>query len=265
MFTDYCCNPSPAVPEPAGVLNIYYVLADDSYDVVHTPITDHWVMLHTIGGSGQLRLERQSYHLTAGDLILFQSPTDFHYACPGPSWEFWWFEFYGACPAAFPPGYHFVPHDATMQMLCRESLRLLKLKDRRAASSLFLACLEYAAAAERHRQEQDHLLSLDRIQQADEYIRLHLRDVTVASLARRLCVHPRTLQTSFLRCAGCSPSRYIRQIRLEYAAYYLQNTTKTIAELSIDLGYSSAFHLSKAFKQHYGASPSEYRKSSSRS
>lgn len=261
MFTDYCCTYPPVMSGPVGVMNIYYIQADESYNVVHIPVDDHWVMLHTISGSGQLRLEKQSYNLAAGDLLLFQSSTDFYYHCPGAAWEFWWFEFTCPSPGAFSAGNYHVPHDATLQILCRESLRFMKSKDHLAASSLFLAYLEYALASERHRQDADHLLFLDRVQQADSYIRLHLRDVTVASLAKHLCIHQRTLQTSFLRCTGQSPSRYIQQIRLEYAAYYLQNTTKTIGELSLDLGYSSPFHLSKAFKQHYGASPSEYRKS----
>lgn len=93
MFTDYCCTYPPVMSGPVGVMNIYYIQADESYNVVHIPVDDHWVMLHTISGSGQLRLEKQSYNLAAGDLLLFQSSTDFYYHCPGDAWEFWWFEF----------------------------------------------------------------------------------------------------------------------------------------------------------------------------
>ena len=62
MFTDYCCTYPPVMSGPVGVMNIYYIQADESYNVVHIPVDDHWVMLHTISGSGQLRLEKQSYN-----------------------------------------------------------------------------------------------------------------------------------------------------------------------------------------------------------
>jgi AraC-like DNA-binding protein len=43
------------------------------------------------------------------------------------------------------------------------------------------------------------------------------------------------------------------------AARYLRTTPATLEALADQLGYSSPFHLSKAFKTEFGLSPRDYR------
>ncbi|MET0636864.1 MAG: AraC family transcriptional regulator [Chitinophagaceae bacterium] len=56
-----------------------------------------------------------------------------------------------------------------------------------------------------------------------------------------------------------SPSRWIRQKRLEKAQEMLVGTNMTIAGICYTLGYESPAHFSRTFKLHFGCCPSEVR------
>ena len=64
----------------------------------------------------------------------------------------------------------------------------------------------------------------------------------------------------FKAIVGETVGDFIRRLRLEKAAFYLiYNTDKSITEITYDCGFSSSQNFAKAFKIHYGKSPSEYR------
>lgn len=56
-----------------------------------------------------------------------------------------------------------------------------------------------------------------------------------------------------------SPSAYIRRVRMERAGRKLRMGAVDIGEVALAAGYESHNAFSKAFKQHFGLSPSEFR------
>ncbi len=69
------------------------------------------------------------------------------------------------------------------------------------------------------------------------------------------------LQQEFRSAFGMSVGHFILQKRLEQAVRLLCHTTQKLEEIAENTGFSNAFALSKSFKQHYGISPKDYRKS----
>lgn len=65
------------------------------------------------------------------------------------------------------------------------------------------------------------------------------------------------LRKLFMAQTGCSPKDYYLTIKLELAHTLLKKGQHNITQLSYELGFTDAFHLSKAFKRKYGFSPSE--------
>lgn len=63
----------------------------------------------------------------------------------------------------------------------------------------------------------------------------------------------------FSQQVGESPSAYIRRLRLERAGRKLRMGAVDIGEVALASGYESHNAFSKAFKQHFGLSPSEFR------
>lgn len=53
---------------------------------------------------------------------------------------------------------------------------------------------------------------------------------------------------------------YISRIRLEKAAQMLQYSHNSIEQIAFNIGYETPSSLSKQFKNHFGVSPTEYRK-----
>lgn len=58
---------------------------------------------------------------------------------------------------------------------------------------------------------------------------------------------------------GITPSQYITDLRLKFAANLLTTTEYDILNISIQLGFSSLSHFITIFKKKYGLSPSKYR------
>lgn len=68
-----------------------------------------------------------------------------------------------------------------------------------------------------------------------------------------------TLET-FRQGIGQSPVSYLIEYRLIQAAILLKNTRKTIINISLVTGFSSAAYFCRKFKYHYKMTPAEYRK-----
>ena len=64
----------------------------------------------------------------------------------------------------------------------------------------------------------------------------------------------------FKAATGLTPARFIRQARLHAAAQLIEQDTYTLAAIAEQLNFSSPFHLSNAFKQHFGIRPSQVTK-----
>lgn len=84
--------------------------------------------------------------------------------------------------------------------------------------------------------------------------------VTLGELSRVARVSETHLCRVFQKELGQSPIACAELLRVERAASRLERTELSLSEVAAELGYSSAFHLSKNFKDAYGISPRDYRK-----
>ncbi len=63
----------------------------------------------------------------------------------------------------------------------------------------------------------------------------------------------------FKDITGCSPYRYMMNIRIEKAQRLLRFSCAPISEIAITLGFDDPLYFSRIFKKHVGVSPAEYR------
>lgn len=93
-----------------------------------------------------------------------------------------------------------------------------------------------------------------------QYIQDHLdADLDVERLAHVLHLSPSRLHAVCKSETGLSPMRMVRLRRLEQAARLLVSGDLSLTEIAEQTGFSDAFHLSHAFKKHYGLPPRLYR------
>ena len=65
----------------------------------------------------------------------------------------------------------------------------------------------------------------------------------------------------FKKVTGTTIQKYHFNLRMEYGARLLKETTLAVAEISEILGYDESFYFSNSFKRRYNMSPATYRKS----
>ncbi len=83
---------------------------------------------------------------------------------------------------------------------------------------------------------------------------------TLDTLARASGASRATLARNFVAAVGTTPMRFLAQRRIAVARGMLERTTMTLEEIAGDVGYGSAFSLSKAFKREVGEAPAHVRR-----
>jgi len=95
-----------------------------------------------------------------------------------------------------------------------------------------------------------------------EYVQKHYAgDISLATLSEKLGFSSSYLTKIFNKIEGTTPSKYIRDYRMNIAKQLLNEPGASINTVSAAVGYPDPFHFSKTFKQTFGISPSEYRDS----
>lgn len=83
---------------------------------------------------------------------------------------------------------------------------------------------------------------------------------TIDYLSKKYLMNPTTLKNVFKTIYGDSIASHMKKHRLEYAAKELITSSKTLAEISLEIGYENQSKFSAAFKELYHMTPREYRK-----
>lgn len=83
---------------------------------------------------------------------------------------------------------------------------------------------------------------------------------TVAALARTAGLSRAPFARRFRRATGKSPGRWLTELRLELARRRLVETDDGLLTIAVEIGYSSDFAFSKAFKRLFGIAPGSFRR-----
>lgn len=93
------------------------------------------------------------------------------------------------------------------------------------------------------------------------YIHAHyMEKLTVESIAKNLNISRSECFRCFKRFTDRSPVEYITEYRLAHAAVMLRSSTRTLSDICMSCGFSSASYFGKLFKEKYSVTPYEYRR-----
>ena len=84
--------------------------------------------------------------------------------------------------------------------------------------------------------------------------------LTTAAIARRLGVSVRTLELLFKQALGVGPGTYYLRLRLQAARRLLLDTRLSMQAVAVRCGFGSHSAFSRIFRQHFGLSPSAFRR-----
>jgi AraC family transcriptional regulator len=99
-----------------------------------------------------------------------------------------------------------------------------------------------------------------KLRRVTELLEAHLdEEFSLDRLAREIGISAFHFCRLFKKTTGFAPSRYFIRMRMEKARQLLRETTKSVIEVGLDVGYSSPSHFAQIFRREVGVAPREYR------
>jgi AraC family transcriptional regulator len=93
-----------------------------------------------------------------------------------------------------------------------------------------------------------------------DFVRRHLDgDLSLVALGERVRGSRYELHRAFRRVVGETPKQYALRLRLDRAAADLLRTTDGVLEIALGAGFDSHEVFTRAFRRHFGITPSAYR------
>lgn len=124
---------------------------------------------------------------------------------------------------------------------------------------LFLDCRKNGITVDNRRYLSRDLL--DRIREIEHHMTEDLRiHIPVSELAAHFKMSETTIKKRFVQLYGEPPYVYLKRRRMETAAFLLETSELSIAEIAVQVGYQNASKFSKSFCNIYGIAPREYKK-----
>ncbi len=88
----------------------------------------------------------------------------------------------------------------------------------------------------------------------------HLQsDLSVAKLAERLAMSPRSFSRKYKEKTGLTPAKTVEMMRVDAAKRALVRSDLSLSKIAFNAGFSDEQRLRRAFQRHVGASPMAYR------
>lgn len=100
------------------------------------------------------------------------------------------------------------------------------------------------------------------ISKTEDYIEQHLAEpISLSDLARNAHLSEFHFHRIFRKYSSETLHEFVTRFKLERAAVFLSVTSSiSITEVALNYGYNDVSSFSRAFKKHFGNSPSNYRK-----
>jgi AraC-like DNA-binding protein len=96
------------------------------------------------------------------------------------------------------------------------------------------------------------------VQQARRYLEeFYVKGVSLHELARHVALSPYYLLRVFRAEVGMPPYAYLESVRIRQAQRLIE-AGKPLAEIAVEVGFSSQSHMTRRFKKIIGATPGQY-------
>lgn len=115
-----------------------------------------------------------------------------------------------------------------------------------------------------HREKRSLTIKRDaRIQTVVEYLVAHpTQSLDISYLCEIAQMSSSSLRRHFKEHTGKTPGDFIKELRVMVAARQLLVTNERVSSIAYELGFTDQNYFSRIFKQIFGVSPSQYRKTS---
>lgn len=232
-----------------------------------------WLFLITTSGQGAFRHARGEYVSQAGDVVLIAPGTaqDYRGYLHPVKWESIWVHFHPRGHVLpwlrYPeiaPGLGLLRVGPELRSEVETDLRGMldivsgpRVHDGERALNLFEKILLRLDGLNPLTEEKDHDPRIRRV--LEESGRRLDRIFPIDEMAKVAGMSSSRFHALFQAEIGLSPAAYHLHARLSRARELIERTDFPIQQIALELGFSSAFHFSSAFRKYAGKSPREFR------
>lgn len=243
-------------------------------------VRDHYLVHVIREGRGTFTLDGRTWPLGAGDgFVLPPDVLAFWQADAADPWTYSWVGFHGlrAAPVLEKAGFSaeapVFRHDQDERLLLalgdlvaaarnETSGMLTSPGDLMLTGFLYLFLSRLTTLCRSYMPARGIASDTDRhVKKAMEYMARHYPDAfRISDMARALGLDRSYLSTLIHRQTGKSPQAHLIALRMERAAYLMQNPQLSVADIARSVGYDDPVQFSKTYRREYGMSPTQYRK-----
>ena len=222
-----------------------------------------------IKGKGILRLNNRQYDIHEHQIFLIpDNVRTFYQADKYDPWEYIWVHIGGPkIPLILKesglspehPVYTPLEHSKTIEDLAMDMLKHYK-RQYYCVGNLYKIC-DYMIENSSAKEEREQNNSLLYVKNVISYVRLKYSEpIKIDNIAMALGLNRSYLTRLFKEVTGYSLQEYLLTYRMKMAVKLLSDENMNVNQIAASVGYNDTFTFSKAFKRHFGSSPSDYRK-----
>ena len=105
-------------------------------------------------------------------------------------------------------------------------------------------------------------LPIRQLRKVEDYLSERLAEnVSVRALAELVGLSPFHFCRVFKQTTGVSPLRFVTQERITRAQQLIRETSRSLIEIALDVGYTNPSHFAQVFRRVAGVTPTEFRRS----
>ena len=237
-------------------------------------VRDNYVLHFIVDGKGKFTIDGITTQLKTGDMfILPKGKVAFYQADGEHPWTYLWVGFSGSKAENILSKTqlldHYFCHSTLESKVLDQIVKLTQFRDQKLddVTELQLTAELYKLLAFLMKEfpskamSDSSILIQNYIKQAKKIIHTQYgKPLKISDIAKKLNLNRSYLYKIFKEETGYSLKDYLIQIRMEKSADLLTRTTFHISEIANAVGFPDALAFSKAFKKHFGQSPSHYRK-----
>jgi AraC-like DNA-binding protein len=229
------------------------------------------VLFFCVKGRGWCEVKGERYEITPGQLLIIPAKSERSYATYGErSWSLIWIQLVETIKDAFAVRLKINPHSANLgssergQMLAffQEVLHALEMpcpQRLQQVSQRATHVLETLISSERESCAVESNAA-GKIRRTIGYMKEHLneplRAATLAGIANMSLPH---YFAQFKRVTGSSPIDYLIKLRMDHARRLLSETSWSVKEVAVSLGYEDPLYFSRVFKSVNQTAPTDFR------
>lgn len=241
-------------------------------------IRNHYLFHYVISGSGTLIAtdnygKDQTFHIRSGQgFMIFPGQNTHYYADQEHPWEYTWIEFDGVrveeilmnCGISIQqPVYR--SSDRTLSVKLKDTILDMSFSKENISHFGMIGklyeCMDYIMLSAKDRKSiTGERISDTYIKEAVHFIERNFHnDITVEDIATFCNISRGYLNRLLKKHTGQSPQQLLLSYRMSKAAQLLQLTTMSVGDIGKAVGYPNQLHFSRAFKNIYNMSPSQWR------